>query len=152
MEMNIIDVTSIFNDYEQNINTRLSERDEYLLCRKIFDYLITPSSFRLNYVTYGTLKQVTNCSDVEFPNLVKATDFLTTRNAHLLDMYFEYCDEFMDEPEPIEKQDVHIAITEGRFYHPINGETISNFSSYIYPVFRPSDELLFYRELKVVGE
>ena len=89
--------------------------------------------------------QITNSDTEHFSELVKATDFLTTPNAHLLDMYFEYCDESMEDPEPIDNRSVHKALSKGEFYHPLSGETIYNFSNYIYPVFRPSQKLVEFR-------
>lgn len=138
-------IISEFYTYEENISIFLAERSERELCFKLFYFLTNKHSFKLNYATYGTLYQEFKCSKEDFPNLVKATDFLTTKNAHLLDMFFEYCDADMDGPEPVEKSVVHTALTKGNFYHPVNGEKIDEFRDYIYPVFKPSEKLCKFR-------
>ena len=143
--MKLIGVKSIFQDYKSHIEDQLNGRSELSICLKVFGYLTSVESFKLQYVTYGTLMQITNCNSEQFADLVKATDFLTTPNAHILDMYFEYCDEQMEDPEPIDNGSVHKALTDGQFYHPLSGETIYNFSNYIYPVFRPSKVLVAFR-------
>ncbi|HGY9610970.1 hypothetical protein [Vibrio harveyi] len=144
--MNIYSVRAKFNEYESNISIYLAGRTELEICKQLFDFLTDTDSFTLSYANYGTLMQVADCGTESFPTLVKATDFLTTRKAHLLDMYFEFYDEHMEDPEEIDAGDVHIALTQGYFYHPLSGETIANFSNYIYPVFRPSAELKLYRQ------
>ncbi|MFW1510850.1 hypothetical protein CGH09_14980 [Vibrio parahaemolyticus] len=144
--MNIYSVKAKFNEYENNINICLEGRTELEICKELFGFLTDPETITLNYATYGTLMQATDCDTERFPVLVKATDFLTTKKAHLLDMYFEFYDEYMEDPEEIDASDVHVALTQGYFYHPLSGETIANFSNYIYPVFRPSAELKLYRQ------
>ncbi|MGR5187610.1 hypothetical protein ACPV3S_19420 [Photobacterium damselae] len=143
--MKLIGVESIFREYKRNIKVQLNDRPELSICICIFNYLMSFESFKLKYVTYGSLMQITGCESEQFPNLVKATDYLTTRNAHLLDMYFEFCDDEMEDPEPIDNSAVHQALKDGVFFHPHSGKTISNFNHYIYPVFRPSEGLLEFR-------
>ncbi|EGQ9297304.1 hypothetical protein ACSTLJ_04755 [Vibrio parahaemolyticus] len=139
--MIIVSIEERLTEYRSRINQRLQDREEHSLCLMLFDFLTSKDSFKLNYVTYGTLMQIVQCSKSEFNLLVKATDFLTTRYVPLLDMHFEYYDDTMEDPEPVENADVNRALAEGVLYHPVSGETVANFSSYIYPVFRPSAEL-----------
>ncbi|QYO72110.1 hypothetical protein KTC41_14405 [Vibrio cholerae] len=142
-----------FDDYRLYIIDHFNvNSDELSTCLIVFDYLTDRRSFTLNYVTYGTLMQVTQYSNEQFPLLVKATDFLTTPKAYLLEMHFEFLDEFMEEPEPINPKDVHVALTEGTFYHPHTGITVVDFNKYIYPVFRPSTMLRTYRRVMSEGQ
>ncbi|MFV2622788.1 hypothetical protein ACNIU2_05625, partial [Escherichia coli] len=73
--------------------------------------------------------------------LIKATDYLSSYKAHLLDMHFQYIDNLTEEPIPVEDDLISYALDTGSFYHPETGELVDNFSQYLYPYFTPSSLL-----------
>lgn len=132
-----------FEAYTRQVQLEFCHSTEVDLCLKIIEFLLHSKSEGLNHITFGSFRTALNLStnnEVDI-QLLKITDYLSSGKLHLLEMKYQYIDEFEDDPIPLDNDMVFDAIYGNVFFHPYTGDNIVEFKSKIFPYFLPSEEL-----------
>lgn len=127
----------IYDDILNKAIEDFEESHELMLCIKLIKYLFESKAKTLNHITYNSFKTALKLAYDEESDakLVKVTAYLSSNRLPLLDMKFQYIDEYITEPIPLEDSVVHDALNDNIFYHPDTGEYVKEFRQNIYPYF-----------------
>ena len=114
------------------------------LCIELATFLLSDKAQNLSYMNYSTFRQELrlNPQDEAINNaLVAATTYLVRKDLSFLEMHFQFFDDELDEPIPLDDSDVVLALNSKEFFHPYTGIEIADFESSLFPYFEPAATL-----------
>lgn len=114
-------------------------------CLKIINTIHqTESEQSLQHLTYNYFREQYNIKNDN--TLLKVINYLCGSRLSVLDKNFAFIDDENDIDEPLESEEVSVAIKTNKFYHPITGEPFTDFKKYIFIYFSVNKE--FFSNLK----
>ena len=126
----------IIDNVIQQASTDLPNKELYMACFNVCEYIRNTKPSLLQHINYSTLFKVSQAEDEEL--LLQTIQYLTGSRTQVLDSAYELF--YGDFPIQIEKSYLVEAEKDGVFVHPETGETIDNYQSFIEIYFKLSDK------------
>lgn len=111
---------------------------QFIMCEKIFDYLLSQPVDQLTHLTYGSIQVAIGeyQSDVE---IVRVIQYLCGDRTPVLSLHFKLSDNDDDDIcYPLDYDDIRDARIHGTLVHPETSELIENYESKVLMYFTPS--------------